>query len=901
MADNSNSSVYIPSTFGANVFELKHNDYNIFYKEFDSENSQVVDVSNDTISIPEHFFKTGELLKYSYPQAGTRIKISPSSPGNTISTDFLPEEVYPIVINSGKIRLAFTKQLALTNQYIDIVQIGIGKNHSFECQDKNSKCLITIDNIIQSPVSASSTVGITNIVNSTTLELSSLENINQGTILKIGEEYTKVISIKYSEDNPGIGTVSLFRSSNVLGTNKITFDANTNVATIMSGQYNIVKNKIYFTDAPFEGKKSNYNILISDLSDDEDSFTIFNTNMKTGSIVSLITQNPPEGLDSERTYFLIKNYENNYSFAENYQDAISGVKVGFTTVRGQYNKEVALEPFILSFYDISGGSSFSGRVFLRSDYSGNKVFDDISPAFNGITSSFELKSSGISTTGIADDNGVVLVNNIFQYPGFDETFSFDEGPSSTDIVFIGNGTNSDPPKDYDVNVKGFPRGGIIVGYGLSGGTNYQPLRGAALYETVKIESNGSYVINNSNIGIAYSGSGYRYSPGYAVSVTFEQNGERISGFGTATITNGTITAVDIIEECTYVGAGSTPAIKITPPFSYENLTLTGSTYGVGAKVTVNISDSGEIGNLVLANPGYGYTVGEVLSVPDLVGNPDQVATDQLKILVLSLGKDQFSAWNIGKLRKLDDLTPFVNGSRKTFSLYENSELVSLEAYPGSDIDIAQNVLIFVNDVLQIPGDSYIFEGGTQIVLSEAPPVGSTLKVYFYEGSTGDSQLVDIDSPVKIGDRIVVKKNLEKNPETQSSRTVKKILSSDTLRTEIYNKRGLSYDSSTYRSIDFTPQSTDLIIAGEYVSKQREYLESRYVGFTSIATRLGTFSVAQDTTIGIDTTGLAIGDYINSTFTDNYRIITIGSGEIGITTNAINSSPVSSPVSIWRKI
>ncbi|MFZ9647929.1 MAG: hypothetical protein ACO3AZ_05965, partial [Ilumatobacteraceae bacterium] len=56
-------------------------------------------------------------------------------------------------------------------------------------------------------------------------------------------------------------------------------------------------------------------------------------------------------------------------------------------------------------------SSFHGRVFLRSDYSKNEVYDDVSEQFNGISSSFTLKVSGINTTGIKTDNGIVLINN----------------------------------------------------------------------------------------------------------------------------------------------------------------------------------------------------------------------------------------------------------------------------------------------------------------------------------------------------------------------------------------------------------------------------------------------------------------------------------------------------------
>ena len=132
MSDNSSSSIYVPSVFGTNSFSLKHKNEPIFYKEFDGEDSEIVDSSNDTIKIKDHFFVTGESLTYVPPNLGYRIRISPSSPGNTLSTSFLPDEVYPIIVDSGKIRLAFSKQLALQNDYIDIVGVGTGNPHAFK-------------------------------------------------------------------------------------------------------------------------------------------------------------------------------------------------------------------------------------------------------------------------------------------------------------------------------------------------------------------------------------------------------------------------------------------------------------------------------------------------------------------------------------------------------------------------------------------------------------------------------------------------------------------------------------------------------------------------------------------------------------------------------------------------
>jgi hypothetical protein len=45
-------------------------------------------------------------------------------------------------------------------------------------------------------------------------------------------------------------------------------------------------------------------------------------------------------------------------------------------------------------------SEFNGRVFLRSDYTTNKIYDDLSDQFNGIGRTFTIKVGGADTTGI---------------------------------------------------------------------------------------------------------------------------------------------------------------------------------------------------------------------------------------------------------------------------------------------------------------------------------------------------------------------------------------------------------------------------------------------------------------------------------------------------------------------
>jgi hypothetical protein len=351
---------------------------------------------------------------------------------------------------------------------------------------------------------------------------------------------------------------------------------------------------------------------------------------------------------------------------------------------------------------------------------------------------------------------------------------------------------------------------------------------------------------------------------------------------------------------------------IDPPFGYENIPVTGSTSGVGASVSFEVNSFGTVTNFKFTNPGYGYTVGEVLTPVGVVTAP---GCTLLQITINDVEKDKFAAWNVGILQKLNDFTSYVNGRRKIFTLYETvdgeSQPISLETVNGSQIDLAYNLLIFINDILQIPNESYTFTSGTQVLFKEAPALGSTVKVYFYKGSYNDTEFVNIDPPIEPGDILQIRKDLlNKSPQQQQTRTVKRILTSDTVQTELYNKLGLSESSSQIRSISWTPQKQDKIISGEYVNKSRFSQRSRLYSFVGIGTTSGTFVGVGTNTIGISTTVgigtlIVIGDYVESDYTGvGVTVTSIGSGSIGIgKTYYISNSPSginTTTISIWRK-
>ena len=171
MSSNSTNSTYVPTSFGTNTFNLKHKGDSIFRKDFNASLSSAVNLVDNTINIKNHFFKTGEPLKYFIEKGATKIGISTLSPGNSLSTSFLPDDLYAVVVDENKLKFAFTEDLAFANSTIDITSVGVGSIHSFQAEKENAKSIIILDNIIQSPVSIAGTVGIIAVLSNSKIKV----------------------------------------------------------------------------------------------------------------------------------------------------------------------------------------------------------------------------------------------------------------------------------------------------------------------------------------------------------------------------------------------------------------------------------------------------------------------------------------------------------------------------------------------------------------------------------------------------------------------------------------------------------------------------------------------------------------------------------------------------------
>ena len=106
-----------------------------------------------------------------------------------------------------------------------------------------------------------------------------------------------------------------------------------------------------------------------------------------------------------------------------------------------------------------------------------------------------------------------------------------------------------------------------------------------------------------------------------------------------------------------------------------------------------------------------------------------------------------------------------------------------------------------------------------------------LKIYFYVGSSEDYLVIDVDQSVKPGDRLRLQK--QNNVSSQDERIIYELIASDSVETQTYGGVGIVKNSTFLRPVVWSKQSSDLIIDGIKISKQREYLEPKIYPSTNI--------------------------------------------------------------------
>ena len=719
----------------------------LYYKKFDPNDSNIVSVGSSVITIFNHGFQTGERIRYLPHNHGAEgygnNRIGIVTTNHVIggaTTDFMPEEMFVVSkLDNNRFKVAGLSTTG-TTESLTLRQFpySLGTDHAFESLNTESRTLIQIDGMIQSPLTNRS-VNLDLIdpvgVGSTTLKLQAgvfggnavgLTTVKLNDIIQIEDELVRVKTVGFGSTN----VVSVDRG--FLGTKEVAH-ASSVTPKLKGGNYRIDKGVVHFATPPF----------------------------------------------------------------------------GPTGTTG-----------------VSTNSTFSGRVFNRRDVTRNFVFDDISHLFTGENNlsgkMFTLKQNGSDVTGIVTTTsgtggsgqvinyGVILINGIFQRPIVDYDMTPIATPALPSTLGIGGSIFFSGNSLFDL-----PRGGKVDEVNpVTLGQNYQP----------RIRAGATAVVNSSgaiqSVNMLSAGSGY-----FSGSVTIEvQNPLGVGSTAILTATVGTGNSAGMITGITTVSGGAgyssqfPPVIKVGIATGYTNLSVTGGS-GNGLRLDARVGSSGSIIDFNITNRGFSYKNGEVLTVQGIPFRAG-VSTSPFTLTVKSTIDDKFAGFSFGQLVPLDDFSSEFNGIKKSFLLTKTNitkDVVTIASLDTS-IDPTNNLLIFLNDVLQQPRQNYTLDGGTVVRFVEAPKEGSKLQLLFFRGGNQDIEAINPIQTVKVGDKLSLLRDLD--VPTQSDRVVSEISDISKVETPPYGGGGISTNPDLLRVISWKKQDKDLIIDGLPIAKDR---------------------------------------------------------------------------------
>ena len=828
---------------GTTSFNLFSQGTPLFHKEF---NPSGINTSDHLITINEHNFNTGERLIYKPETGQDSIGIAQTSDANAgvAATTLLPSEIFAMKVDSNTIQVAIAASLAIAGSAVSFTNvIGIGSTSFFSVpsEDATLRSLITIDNIIQSPVGITTviSVGLSTALGASNnvILLNDVSEILGKSLLKIEDEIIKVNLV-------GVGSTN---SLNVIRGEMGTVAAAHTVGaavTVVKGDYRVNEGRIYFSEAPygpvstggiitrsnFSGRvyyRINYdnNTIIDDISDRFDGSTK-SFNLTSNSV-------DVSGVDESFGAFLINNIfqkpflrESGSILRSDYEmtRTNTGVGVGQTIVfTGTSGNKDLPRGGIINEFDVKSGSGYE-------------------PPRKALFSAVVSVGGTIQSVGIASGGAGYLTPPLISVVNPKRHYKH---------VFISSNSNS-------VNVTGgsqlTPTDAVYISEtGLL--TLTIPNHGLTFANTVTLDNNSLiFRCSKDNYSTDHpyprstdpaSGTTLEIMAFTTNTITLDVGlGGGVDAIITASIgTGGTVTSVTIVNPGTgYTNTGISTGLNFVtaaPPSPYKDIPLSGGN-GSGATIDVVVGTGGSIVSFDMSDRGIGYEIGDNLQLTTLplVG----IGTSAFNITVTSKFQDKFAGWCFGQLIELDDISSQFNGFRKNFLLTRTKgggerEYYSIVAQEGSGIILKNNFLIFINDVLQRPDKDFLFESGTRISFTEAPKAGSKFKIYFYTGSDQDFKTVDVDETIKPGDELRLQyfKNRDTNAVEgeQDNRIVYELIASDTVETTTYSGVGISTDTNFKRPTMWRKQVNDLIIDGENISKERNYLTAQILPTTGI--------------------------------------------------------------------
>lgn len=832
------------------------NKSSLFVKSFDASSDTDVILDQDKIYIKDHNFSTGEQVDY-IPD-GSRISITSTNRViGGVPTTTLPDSVFIINLDQNHIRLCGLAEDASIGAYFELTSRGTG-THKLKSTNQNTRCLLTIDGIIQSPLyktkleyNLNSPVGAAD----TTITLTGVTSIRSNSILQIGSELLQVNVVGFGNSDYQLTVDRAFMGS-PLGTHTVGMGV-----SLVKGEYIIRDDVVFFSDAPFSGintefdysntgiptsfvrsrfhgrvmQRLNYdaNKVFDDITEffdgNENLFELKSNNQSTEDIFSsnagILT-----GADVNSGVILINNiFQTPNIDYQLIQNVGVGVSIEFL---GNSNENLPSGGQILEFIEDTG----SGYQELKKATGIVSALNLFAGSITGVTltqpgSGYREDTAVTVLANVGSGASIVALVGTGNYPGNTvniSNFIYDE---STGISTV---TTSTP--------HGFESGGTVRLNGIeftcdpvyAGVTTTIFPDGTQSYEYSirKINSNTQFEVH---VGIS------------TIAHTYNTGGIASPGSNV-----GFITGFRVDDGGTGYLSSILPDISVPTPRSYSNLSLSGGS-GSGAKMDIIVLGvAGTVFSYKLTDPGIGYKEDDVLSITGIPTSPFVSSSSSFNITVTNTFKDKFSGYTFGELLIFDDISNQANGARTKFSLTRTrsgaKELVSLNVPKGSSFKLQNNLLIFINDILQIPEESYKFEGGTQITFLEAPKENSKIVILYFKGSDEDVIEIDVRETIKPGDILELDKDVATNSSKQLERKTFSILSSDKVETNIYSNVGLTSDTELDRILNWTKQKSDSIIDGTVISKTRPELVPNFVPNVNIIKDVS----STDTEIFVDT-------------------------------------------------
>ena len=840
-------------------FQLNHKNYPIFERYFVGSATTIVSVSEDTIIIPNHFFVSGENVVYHCAGAGTTqaIGIATTSLSGVGSTDRLTPGIttslYVVKVDNNKIKLASSaeKALKVVPETLDITSVGIGTSHRFVSTNQNPKVIISLDNIIQSPITKTditTTLAEPVLVTDDTVKFSGITSFFGSDLIKINNEILKIEGV-------GIGSTNIIRvRRSWLGTSVAGHSTGSTVTKVV-GNYNILDNTLTFSEAPYG-----------------------NTPLGTST-------NPPDERDwigiSTSSYFSgraflrsgIKNtvnetYTQNYVF-DDISSGFDGTNSLFTlTSEGSNVSGITTNTVILindvfqgrgaAFdYSISESAGISSITFVGSGISVTSDINTSNRPIGGVilsvgsTEGFGYQplisaggtsivssagtiqsiSIGNSGSGYRAESSYEILTDVSSAVGVGSTEIYLENQNSVFnlLNLLNTGNNcSIGLGTFGIQTPIVSVASTFVRIGIGSTTPYAIPAGTQV--SVKIQNPQIGIVNvsvaNSSVGIVTT-----------------------THVGFATIISGRIsTSVTITNAGSGYTSTNAPLVIIDDPDSYTNIPLIYSSssagVGTGAKIDIVVGQGSSVVDFEITNTGYGFKNGDVLTIPigGLAGIQTTSNFKEFQVTVQRIFTDEFTGWSLGELEIFDNFEDLFDGETKAFQLKKDGVVKSIVAGKGSNIDVQDVLLVFVNDILQVPGKGYVFTGGSVITFTEAPKVGDTSKVIFYKG-TGSVDVVsrEIIETVKPGDELTIgyDSSIGQQPYLQEDeRTVSAVTSTDSVDTLPYFGPGNVNDENLLRPVVWCRQTEDKVINGKEIGKDRELYEPTINPFGYIIKSVG---------------------------------------------------------------